>query len=281
MEFLVMKIGLVRFYNARPLDYGLREQARENPDLTVVEDTPARLYESLMKSELDAALISSVEVLRNKEKLGYCPLVGVCAREKVLSILYIKEKSEQPEKDETGDSIGPSNFHHTRPELVYTDNGSRTSVALLEALFYRQTGQVLPTSPRPPEEIPDLVRGNRGGLLIGDSAIEFLARTDKERFYTKDLAAWWYELEALPFVFALWAYPENRPLPDSLFVDSLNAGLANLDRLVAQAGFPDADDYLRKILHYRLEAEDRLALERFRLQLQGVDNLSKTPGLSD
>ena len=247
-----MKIGLVKFLNARPLDFGLRQDSNHNPDLELLEDTPSQLYGALSRGELDGALISSVEVLRNREKFDYCDKVGVCARNRVDSIIYIT-----PATTETDIESMPA------PELAYTDQGSRTSAALLEVLLFRTTGKRVPCEPTPPEEIPGRVTSSRSGLLIGDSAIRFMESEQRRNFFCLDLAAWWHNLEGLPFVFALWAFPRRAPLPDSLFVESLNAGLAGMDETVARSDYPDVRNYLTEVLHYKLTEADHRSLRRF------------------
>ena len=81
-----MRLGLVKHLNAHPLDYGFREDGVHD----LIEDTPARLYAMLAEGELDAALISSVECLRNEHRFGYCDTVGVCCHGALKSILYFE-----------------------------------------------------------------------------------------------------------------------------------------------------------------------------------------------
>ncbi len=268
-ELEKMKIGLVSYFNARPLDYGLRLRAEQpGSELELVQETPARLYEALMAGKLDAALISSVEVLRNPQKLGYCDSVGVCAREQVKSILYIRRRgadgSLNPDQGDFTDRI---------PERVYTDSGSRTSVALLQTLLYEGAGKVVPVIPTPPEDIPDLLNETSAGLLIGDSAIRFLASPRVDEFHRVDLAAWWSRKEGLPFVFALWAYPLDKPVTHDVFEESLARGREGMDEIIAAAPFEGAREYLTNILHYRLTDRDRAGLARFKELLRASELL--------
>ncbi|MBX7058081.1 MAG: menaquinone biosynthesis protein [Leptospirales bacterium] len=249
-----MRLGLVRFVNARPLDYGLRNDASQK-GYKLLEATPATLCDLLLQGELDAALISSVEFLRHGDALGACQKVGVCARERVRSILYLY-----------------SGAASDVPRRLYADAASRSSTALLRWLLFSEFGAR-------PEVIAlsaDLVvercqqEADCAGLLIGDSALDFEANP-VEGLQCRDLAEWWRAQSGLPFVFALWAYPRLRPLPDALFEDSLLAGLAALPQIAAATPYRDALSYLSESLHYQLDAEDRRSLAYFSEVLKELD----------
>lgn len=124
----------------------------------------------------------------------------------------------------------------------------------------------------PGEAIAAAVSGatDCGGLIIGDAALAYSATPD-DRLESVDLAAWWKERRGLPFVFALWAYPIDRPVADAFFEESLRVGLAELARIAAQSTFPGAFEYLSKNLHYWLDERDRQGLEEFRSMLHNVD----------
>lgn len=236
-----MKIGLVKFLNARPLDHAFRK----NSKVTVHEDTPSRLFDLLMKGDLDAALISSVECLRQKE-LHSCRTVGVCADSEVTSILYLPNAGSSP------------------PDKVYTDSGSRTSAALLQILLYRKYKTKIPASPCSPELVPEKISETDAGLLIGDSALRY-RQTGAENF--SDLGQWWFDQEGLPFVYAMWAYPKNRPVPDSFFEEALEQGLSGMEEILAESDYPDLRTYLTETLHYKLNDNDRKSLDRFKERL--------------
>lgn len=250
-----VRLGLVQHLNAHPLTFGFRQQK----ELQLFDDTPARLFEMLSSGELDAALISSVECLRNPN-FGYCKTVGVCCNGALRSILYFKSKEQ--------DWTIPA-------QKIYTDNGSRSSVALLQVLFANKFGRLPSVLPENPEKIADRVvsEGTAGGLLIGDAALRFSMREDLDQFRVKDLGEWWLQQESLPFVFALWAYPKSAPLEDSYFEESLATGLKNLDGIAARSDFPFALEYISQLLHYRLGPGEWAALERFQDHLRAWDLL--------
>ena len=275
-----MRIGLVRYLNARPLDYGLRSAADlhasgstagDAPEilrsffsgagsagLTLIEETPSQLFQMLRAGQLDAALISSVECLRNPDLFGYCPTVGVCARSEVYSIVYIRRRT-----------TGPVHFE-SPVRRILADSGSRSSIALLEALYFQANGVLPEIQSEEPDRIVERLGPDEGGLLIGDGALRFLDQMRDHPDSTiehLDLAGWWHRSEQLPFVFALWAYPKSRPVPDAVFEASLTAGENNITAIIAAAGRSDARRYLTENLHYRLGLSECAALQRFHERL--------------
>lgn len=299
-----MRIGLVRYLNARPLDYGLRQSAANpapagNPtqdsrssgadsgtqaaeltgqdntqtgtEFQLIEEIPSRLFQMLSAGELDAALISSVECLRNAERFGYCPSVGVCARDAAYSIVYIRRRDSKTESDPDAASADAARRFARPVRRILADAGSRSSIALLQSLYFRANGVLPSIEIERPEHIARRLGPEDGGLLIGDGALEFLdsrrAADVSDVFETIDLGRWWRESEDLPFVFALWAYPRERPLADELFEQSLAAGEREMDRIIDAAERDDARRYLTQNLHYRIGPDERRALERFRQRL--------------
>lgn len=262
---ILMRFGLVKFVNAWPLVHGIRRWAREKPDeFQIHEDTPARLADMLMAGDLDCALISSVECIRNHPALDYYDGVGVCADTDVRSILYITLNSRETIR---------SDF---KPEHVYTDSGSRSSVALLDILLFEKFGQRIPFRTTGPDLIPEQINENSAGLLIGDSALRFLDQGDRSRFHTTDMALWWRKVTGLPFVFALWAFPAGRSgdFDTTLFDRSLEEGLNSLDELVIRSPYSDSMAYFTENLHYHLRTQDRQALGLFKEKLNSLDELT-------
>ncbi len=263
-----MRIGLVKFINARPLDYGFRVDRKNG--YTLIEDTPARLADMLLAGELDTALISSVEWIKNRTRLGACTEVGVCSQQNVRSILLIF--SQLPE------NINSSLTEDTLPaslNRVYYDRGSRSSVGLLKILLYRNYGKIPEFTESDPVHIPSLVQNSSdsAGLLIGDSALAFESSALASRLLSADLATWWNRLEGLPFVFALWAYPISKPLPDTFFVESLRHGMEHLQEIIQDGGYHDMHGYFTRSLHYRLGEAEKESLIRYEAWLKQVGHI--------
>lgn len=229
-----MRVGLVESMNARPLTWGLEI----DPAIEKVYSSPKRLAEMLLAGELDTALISSVECLRNNGSLGYSRSVGVCAHSKVRSILFYENK-------------------RTPDKTITVDSGSKSSVALLQVLLRMRNGVNPETEPREPSWIQSRIReGDGSHLLFGDCALLTPRNTRDYTIY--DLAQWWNQTTHTSFIFALWAYPKNKPLPDSVFQKSLEQGKERISDIIRservkctdQFRIRDLEKYLTQDLHF-------------------------------
>lgn len=232
-----MRLGLVKHINARPLTYGLEIEKKH----TLIYDNPSLLKDMLLAGKLDAALISSVECLRNQKQLAFSTTTGVCAKERVRSILFYHNRRED-----------------YPPEKIYVDSGSRTSVALLKVLLQMSIGKIPPTISQDPSYIMSMLsKGHGFHMLFGDNAL--LAKYSLHNFYVYDLAHWWYRETGKGFCFAFWAYPKENPIPDSFFEQSLQVGLKYMDKILRREKRLPKDlleRYLTQELHYYLKPED-------------------------
>jgi chorismate dehydratase len=240
-----MKIGIVKHLNARPLTYGFEKSGSHE----LVFENPSVLKDLLLKGELDTALISSVECIRNESVLAYSTACGVCAKEKVRSILFFKNKKET-----------------FPPDRIYTDAGSRSSVALLQTLLKKETGKLIEVIPTDPNLILENIQNARNShLLFGDNAL--LATWDSSVYEVYDLAEWWHKETNLYFVFAFWAFPKGASFSDSFFLDSLDYGLEHLEEIISGEKRFTRDmlnSYLKKELHYRITPIDLSGFALFR-----------------
>jgi chorismate dehydratase len=240
-----MKIGIVKHLNARPLTYGFEKTGSHD----LVFENPSVLKDLLLKGELDTALISSVECIRNESVLAYSTACGVCAKEKVRSIIFFKNKKET-----------------FPPERIYTDSGSRSSVALLQTLIKKETGKLIDVIPTDPNIIMEKIRSAHDShLLFGDNAL--LATWDSSVYEAFDLAEWWNKETSLSFVFAFWAYPKSEIIPDSFFLNSLDYGLQHLEEIIVSEKRFTKDmlnSYLKNELHYRITPVDLSGFALFR-----------------
>lgn len=238
-----MKIGLVKHLNARPLTLFFEN----NKDYEPVYDNPSVLVEELKLGKLDCALISSIECERNKDLLDYTKVVGVCARDFVRSVLYFQNKNE----------LYP-------PDMVYTDLGSRTSVALLQCLFYLETGKKIQVLPTNAKEISDRLEKKQGShLLFGDHA---LLQKSTPGYQVRDLAHWWNHLTGLHFCFAFWAFPKGKPWEDSIFLKALSYGMSQLESIIeTETRLPHqvVDRYLKQELHFVPEETNLKGFEKY------------------
>ncbi|EQA38705.1 menaquinone biosynthesis protein [Leptospira inadai serovar Lyme str. 10] len=239
-----VKIGIVKHLNARPLTWGFEQHS----EYKVVPENPSLLKDYLLRGLVDVGLISSIECLRNSEVLSVSMKVGVCATEQVRSIKFFKNKKEP-----------------YPPFRILTDNGSRTSMALVRVLVHCETGYLPEVSPTDPRIIKEEISIGRGShMLFGDNAL--FAEWNPEIYEVRDLAGWWYETTGTSFIFALWASKKPLELPDSFFMDSLKFGQAHIEDIIAKETRLPEDlvrKYLTQELHYEITESDRAGLDRF------------------
>lgn len=140
-------------------------------------DGPSIVLGQLESGAADAVLLPVVELPRHPE-LTLIEGLGVCAERKVRSVLL---KCRVPRRE---------------VRTVEVDPASLTSNALVRVLFehhWRQSVRFVEPGVMP---APDAV------VMIGDRALCAPAAKGGDI----DLAAAWYELTSLPFVFAVWVH---------------------------------------------------------------------------
>jgi chorismate dehydratase len=206
----MLRIGCVKYLNAHPLIRGWPGE--------VEFEHPSALCERLANGELDVALVSSFEFLRN-------PIYRIIDDVSISSDgpVYSVVVAHRDEISRIGE--------------IELDPASETAVNLLRCLLAE-----LELNPR-------LVQCSTGislamdksavhsaRLLIGDQAIRFRQKhADEFQFW--DLGEQWNKLMGLPFVYALWLI---RPEVDDVIeiADRLRAlrdkNLANLDELITE-----------------------------------------------
>lgn len=239
------RIGAVRYLNAWPLTYRLRDFL---PQAEVVFDFPSRLADALATGQLDVAMIPSVECLR---------IVGA----RIISDACIAAAGP----------VQSVKLYGRRPiEEVRTlalDEGSRTSAALVRILLKERFGLMprwegLPIGTGPDQSTADAV------MLVGDRG---LLPPEGEWEFVWDLAQQWVEWTGLPLVFATWVSRPGAELRDLAgpLAAARDAGVCSLDEIAQAAapvvGIPYAQclTYLRDRLVYRLGPRERLGMDRF------------------
>lgn len=201
-----MRIGCVKYLNARPLIHGWLGP--------VVFDHPAALCQKLAAGDLDVALVSSFEFLRN-------PIYRI--------VDGISISSDGPVYSVVVAHVGEDLLSN-----VEVDPASQTSVALLQYLM-GERGQAF----REGEKVNDLlspIADGRSRLLIGDQAIRF-RRKFGDRCKYWDLGEQWKNLINLPFVYALWLVrpevTETAELADKLR-SVRDRNLQDIERVIAE-----------------------------------------------
>jgi predicted solute-binding protein len=209
----MLRIGCVKYLNARPLIRGWSGE--------VEFDHPSALCKRLAGGELDVALVSSFEFLRNPI-YRIVDDVSISSDGPVYSVVVAHHGNLSEIKE------------------IELDPASQTGVNLLRCLL-RELG----FSPRlirnalgstgcqtvMPNSLPD----TKARLLIGDQAIRF-RQSHAGGYQFFDLGEQWKKLVDLPFVYALWLVrPEVADAKNiANHLRALrNENLKNLDGLIA------------------------------------------------
>jgi chorismate dehydratase len=229
------RVGSVGYLNTVPLTRGLEEE--------IIYATPARLAEMLQRDELDAALVSVVEVLFN-DRYDILDGIAIASLGEVKSVLLAHRKPLQEATE------------------IYCDTASLTSVQLLRVLL-AERGLRPQFKPLPSYDfaaLPDYA------LLIGDPALDFALEQRSHEIW--DLGTAWYELTNLPFVYAVWALRrgvENVALR-RLLREARDFGLDTLDSIIrtrTEYTYDFRQDYLGWHIHYHLGSDEKRGLAKF------------------
>ena len=262
-EFL--RIGCVKYLNARPLIHGWPGPVRF--------DHPAVLCAQLANGDLDVALVSSFEFLRNPIYRIVDDL-SISSAGPVYSVV-VAHHGDISEVDE-----------------IELDPASETSVNLLRCLLAelnltpREVGNIDLQSVRPAGlqpvgydgaknisarrtgNIPMFPTARHARLLIGDQAIRS-RQAHAEQFRFWDLGEQWNKLVGLPFVYALCLIrPEVRNYKSvaARLRKLRNENLADIDKLVAEEKEFDPDfsrRYYRENLRFSFGEKEKAGLMAF------------------
>jgi len=177
------RAGTPAYLPVRPLTYGLDCSAQ----IALVRDAPARLKGMLIRGDIDAALLPTIDLARLGEQVTVLAAGCVAA---------------------SGPTLLAKIFAQVRPEEISTlwaDTRSGSVVVLVQLLWkclYRRQLSIIPfdsTGDRLPDDA-------QAALVIGDKVV-----ADPPICFDRqiDPTAMWYEMTGLPFVFGLWATLER------------------------------------------------------------------------
>jgi predicted solute-binding protein len=230
------RLGCVKYLNARPLIHGW-------PDFVTL-DHPATLCQQLARGDLDVALVSSFEFLRNPI-YRIADKLSISSNGAVYSVV-LAHCGEISDIDE-----------------IVLDPAAETSTNLLSCLL-AESG----LRPRLISGPASTIGPHRARLLIGDQAIRFRLEHENQ-FQFWDLGEQWKRLLDLPFVYALWLIRPEVVDPKSI-ANRLRAlrdeNLAHLDRLIAtEKGFESGflARYYREHLRFSLGGREKEGLRAF------------------
>jgi chorismate dehydratase len=229
------RVGSVGYLNAVPLTRGLEEE--------VLFATPSELARMLRRDELDAALVSVVEVLFH-DRYDILDGIAIASLGEVQSVLLAHRRPIEEVRE------------------VYCDTASLTSVELLRVLLaergLKPEFKTLPSYDF--AQLPDYA------LLIGDRALDLLLGPHEHEIW--DLGAAWFELTKLPFIYAIWALRrelDHAPLR-RLLREARDFGLDTLDSIIQNRTDYTYDfrkDYLGWHIHYHLGSDEKRGLAKF------------------
>jgi predicted solute-binding protein len=238
------RIGCVPYLNARPLLEGV--------SYPVTEMVPAQLCDLFFEGSLDAALLSSIDVIAAPNP---CAVDGVSISSKgdVYSVVLAYQ----------GDLKGI--------KKVVLDPASHTSNALLRIVLEEFHGIYLEYVQSQEIKFLDFSY-DYPTLLIGDRAIEARKRTSALDVHFLDLGGEWYRNTSLPFVFALWSlrddFTKKSELSDLLRTSKVS-GMAKRQEIAAREPDPSfALHYLTESIRYDLGDQEKAGLALFADYLQ-------------
>ena len=266
-----VRVGCVKYLNARPLIHGWPGN--------VEFDHPSALCQRLAKGELDVALVSSFEFLRN-------PIYRIVDN---LSI-----SSDGP----VYSVVVAHRGEFSNIEEIELDRSSETAANLLRCLLAqlkaRLSGNMdlqsvcpagLQSAGRNAAEnisagrtgrMPMFHPSNRARLIIGDQAIRFRQEhAGACRFW--DLGEQWKKLTGLPFVYALWLIRPEVPDAKSIaqrLRELRDENLADIAAIVSDAVADAAhnkqaitqeflDRYYHEYLRFGFGAREKQGLQTF------------------
>ena len=229
-----VRLGCVKYLNARPLIHGWEGD--------VHFDHPSALCRLLAAGELEVALVSSFEYLRNPI-YSIVDGVAIASDGPVYSVVLAHREPLSQLRE------------------IAVDPASETSVNLLRGLLAERG-----LSPRYVSGA-GAVGAGRARLLIGDQAIAF--RQANPGFQYLDLGEQWRVLRQRPFVYALWLIrPEvsgRQQIADRLRV-LRNANLQCIEALFAAEEKFDPEfcaRYFRDYLRYGFGEKEKEGLWMF------------------
>ncbi|HXU13268.1 MAG TPA: menaquinone biosynthesis protein [Candidatus Binatia bacterium] len=253
-----VRIASVPFVNAEPLTWGFLRGPYQGM-FRVSPAAPSAIPDLLRSGKADVGLIPSIEYLA-LAGVEFLPQICIASKRRVRSVFLA---SRAPLED---------------LRSVALDENSRTSAVLLKiVLAHRGLRDVAYTQAA--ASLPEMLREHDAALLIGDAALA----ADTTGLHVYDLAAEWFAITGLPFVFALWAVRSGVVLPDGVraFIESRRIGMAAIPTISVLAGerlrlSPETiESYLRTNIHFYLGSEEQRGLELFFRQAQ---ELGLAPG---
>ena len=255
----MLRIGCVKYLNARPLINGWSGN--------VALDHPSALCAQLARGDLDVALVSSFEFLRNPI-YRIVDGISIASDGPVYSVV-VAHQAKIPTLNE-----------------VALDPAAETSGNLLRCLLkeLKLRAEVVARQATKRSDWPTTSTSSEsqhaGRLLIGDQAIRFRQQHAND-FHFWDLGEQWKRLVGFPFVYAIWLVRPEVVDPKSIAAQLRalrDTNLANLDRVIADEHEFDrafCHSYYRENLRFTLGEPEKQGLRIFAQLCQRHDLLPK------
>ena len=263
-----LRLGVVPYLNVLPLLEGLDAVY---PRHHWVQATPRQLAEQLDAGEIDVAVVSVFEGLRQAGRWGMVPGAAIGSDGPVRSVaLFARSPLDQVRR-------------------VLLDRASLTSIHLARILATNRLAPgvswELAEAPLAPDFHWQGDALHDAWVAIGDTALAW-----EHAFpHRLDLGAAWQEDTGLPFVYAAWWTRPGLQLTaaeQGAFAEARRRGTANIDRIVERlnpadltpyGGVAGVRSYLSDSIRYTLGERERAGLERFRFLLDQAGFLGPIP----
>ena len=178
------RVGCVPYVNARPLVAAF-DQPNEFVD--VVYDVPSRLPALLDSGEVDAILVSSIELLRRDDLLPVAE-VGIMSYGPVRSVRML------------------SKVPLAEIKTLALDKSSLTSNILAQIILAEQG--VFPATETADPDPTEMLKNHDACVVIGDIGFEAYGTG----LVDIDLGQAWTDMTGMPFVWAMWLGKITRPM---------------------------------------------------------------------
>lgn len=245
-----LRVGAVSYFNTRLLTYGLDEDPRFDVSCAV----PSRLPGMLETGLVDVALVPTIDTATAERRWNIVSDACIGCDGATLTVRVFSR-------------VDPSDI-----TVLHVDSESHSSLVMASIIWREKFGRQLTM-------VPFKVMNDRSGaalsdcqavLLIGDKVITPPAGL--EAYSTQvDLGATWKSLTGLPFVFAVWATPDEHFPPEmaQALGAARDAGVAHAAEIAAQEGpghgwpIDLARRYLTEYLTFTLTDRHREGMRRF------------------
>ncbi len=263
----VLRLGIVSYLNARPLQHGLAEfRTGETPMLpgptvrptafgtadlmvTLLPAVPAELIALLDAGQCDVALLPVVDYRRRRDRLCLVSDACIASDGETMTVrVFAKRPAEAVTR-------------------LHVDGDSHTSIILAQVVWrelYGRALEIVPWDRHNPGSLDDV----DALLLIGDKAV---TSAPIGFGFEAGLGAAWQDATGVPSAVAAWCGPRGRDLSAAAAVLSAarDAGEANAEEIARTYapvhGWPEAAavQYLTRSLKFRLTGPMRQGMDRF------------------